>query len=124
MIYRRDEPFRFQFKKPILGQFKILSINGERLNEPKMATAEILDLSPNGLKFSTKLVLPFDKKKLLLEVSFILNDKVIRILGTPIWKREAGPHFIYGLQGIEDQETKIEIVEELKEFSRKSIHIK
>ncbi|MFB6465705.1 PilZ domain-containing protein [Cytobacillus sp. Hz8] len=91
------------------------------MEDSKIATANILDLSPNGLKFSSNLDLPIDQKKLLLEISFILNDKIIHILGTPIWKKGIVHSFIYGIKGIEDQETKKEIVEELKEFSRKSI---
>lgn len=121
MLYKRDEAFRFQFKKPIQGQFKIVSINGKSQTEAKMGTANILDISPNGLKFSTKLDLPIESNKFLLEVSFVLNERMLEILGVPIWKKGSSPLISYGLRGMDDHETRVEIIEELKEFSKRSL---
>lgn len=119
MLYKRDEPFRFSFGSPIEGTFKILKIN-DISGHSKDGKALIMDLSPNGIKLTSPLDLPIDKKKFLLEVSFILNEEVITMIVEPKWKKRA-PHssFSYGLVGFDDEETKKVIIEELKEYARK-----
>ncbi|MDZ5470567.1 PilZ domain-containing protein [Bacillus sp. 31A1R] len=117
-MYKREEPFRFQFNQPLHGAFKILRINNIS-EESKAGTADILDLSPNGLRFKTKLNLPIDKKRFLIEITFLLNDKLIRILGEPKWKKIEGSSFVYGFTGLDDTETKKEVIEGLKEFTKK-----
>lgn len=118
MIYRREEPFRFQFQKPLEGTFKILRVNGIA-GESKEGSALILDLSPNGLKFKSSLDLPTDKHQLLLEVSFSLNETQILIMGEPTWKKKEGNAYVYGFIGLDDQQTKTQIILALKEYSKK-----
>lgn len=65
MIYRREEPFRFQFQKPLDGTFKILRVNG--------------------------------------------------IAG----KSKEGNAYVYGFIGVDDQQTKTQIIHTLKEYSKK-----
>ncbi|TKC18469.1 PilZ domain-containing protein [Robertmurraya kyonggiensis] len=118
MPYRRDEPFRFTFGTPIEGTFKILRIN-KRASTSKEGTASIVDLSPNGVRFLSPLDLPINEKDLLMEVNFLLNEKNISIIAKPKWKKRISPYtFSYGLEGLDDDETKKVIVEELKEFAR------
>lgn len=118
MLYRRDEPFRFAFGNPIEGTFKILKIDDMSGNS-KEGPALILDLSPNGIRLTSSLDLPIDKKKIIMEVLFILNEKTISIIGQPKWKKQVGvSSFNYGLVGLENEETKKEIINELKEYSR------
>ncbi|UII57197.1 PilZ domain-containing protein [Cytobacillus spongiae] len=120
MIYRRDEAFRFEFNRPIHGTFKLLKIN-DKSGQSKLGSADIIDLSPNGLRFESGLDLPLEQNSLLIEVNFILNERLIRILGTPKWKKTHGTRYIYGFTGINDQETKKEIIEELKIYSKKAL---
>lgn len=118
MIYRRDESFRFTFGTPIEGTFKILRVNGIN-GTTKEGEASIIDLSPNGIKFSSSLDLPINEKQLLFEVSFVLNEKRISMLTEPRWKKRVSPtHFVYGLAGLDSDETKKEIIEELKGYSK------
>lgn len=118
MLYRRDESFRFTFDHPIEGTFKILRINGVA-GISKEGPASIIDLSPNGVRFSSPLNLPISEKSLLFEVCFVINEKPLSILAEPRWKKRVSPtSFTYGLVDIDSDETKKEIIEELKVYSR------
>jgi hypothetical protein len=123
MLYKRDEPFRFTFGNPIDATFKILKIN-EISGLTKEGKAVIMDLSPNGVKLSSTLDLPITEKQFLLEISFTLNTEKMTMMAEPKWKKRA-PHssFIYGMVGLDDDETKKIIIEELKEYARKQ-HLK
>lgn len=120
MLFRREEPFRFTFGDPIKGTFRILQIDGIS-GHTKEAPVLILDLSPNGVKFSTHINLPIEKKRFLVELTFVLNEKQITMLAEPKWKK-LGAHtsLTYGLVGLDNIETKKEIIDELKEYSRRT----
>ncbi|WP_066058114.1 PilZ domain-containing protein [Robertmurraya korlensis] len=113
MIYKRQEAFRFQFQQPIHGTFKIISINGVQ-GDVKSAIAYIVDISPNGIKFKSPINLPIEQNDFLLEVSFLLADRLIRVIGTPKWKKIEGKMCVYGFTGLDDKETKEEIINVLK----------
>ncbi|WP_449621428.1 PilZ domain-containing protein [Robertmurraya sp. Marseille-Q9965] len=118
MPYRRDEPFRFTFGTPIEGTFKILRVN-KKASTSKEGTASIVDVSPNGIRFFSPLDLPINEKDFLIEINFQLNKKDISIIAQPKWKNRISPYtFSYGLEGLDDDETKKLIIEELKEFAR------
>lgn len=120
MLYRRDEAFRFTFGTPIEGTFKILSSDGIK-GISKEGRAFILDLSPNGIKFSSPLDLPIKENQFLVEVSFTLNKKTISMLTKPKWKKRISPtSFAYGVVGLDNEETKKEVIEELKEYTRRT----
>lgn len=120
MIYKRDEAFRFTFGNPIEGIFKIARIDG-KIATSSEGLALILDLSPNGLKFSSPLDLPIEEKHFLFEVSFKINqNKTIVMLAEPKWKKRLSPSFFtYGLIGLDSEETKKEIIDELKEYAKR-----
>ncbi|QED47340.1 PilZ domain-containing protein [Cytobacillus dafuensis] len=118
MRYKREEAFRFQFREPLNGSLKIISINGQRENFFS-DSIEIMDVSPNGLKFKTPLNLSIDDNKYFLEVTFIIEGRNIRLLGVPAWKKTEGSFFAYGFNGIKDEYTKQEIIHALKEYSKR-----
>lgn len=119
MLYKREEPFRFHFQTPIPATFKICQLDqlGKGSN---LGLAQVLDVSPNGLRMKTLFDLPLKEKNFLLEFNFKINEKQIRILGNIVWKKREGSSFTYGIIGREDDETKHELIEELKELSRNS----
>ncbi|MFT8320916.1 MAG: PilZ domain-containing protein [Bacillus sp. (in: firmicutes)] len=116
MKYKRDEAFRYQFKEPIEATFTFQTGNTNRMS--KMGKATIIDLSPNGLKFTSELDLPVDNKELLFFFRFILNKKEFSIPGNIIWKKQRHNYFQYGYEGKNDEETKKRIIEVLKEYSK------
>lgn len=118
MLYKRDESFRFTFGAPIKGSFKIARING-KAGSSNEGLAYIMDLSPNGMKLSSPLDIPIEEKHFLFEVSFILNNKTILMIAEPKWKKRLSPNsYTYGLVGLDNEETKKEIIEELKEYAK------
>lgn len=117
MLYKREEPFRFHFQAPLPATFKILKLNHHG-KESNLGLAEILDVSPNGLRIKTLYNLPVNDRNFLLEFNFKIYDKQIRIIGNLVWKKQEDSFFIYGFIGREDEETKHEVIEELKEFSK------
>lgn len=120
MLYKRDEAFRFTFGTPIEGTFKIARIDG-KIATSSEGPALIIDLSPNGLKFSSPLNIPIEEKQFLFEVYFNINDyKTLVLLAEPKWKKRISPSlFTYGLIGLDSEETKKEIITELKEYAKR-----
>ncbi|MGP7818928.1 PilZ domain-containing protein [Niallia sp. 01092] len=114
MRYKRDEPFRFQFKEPIEATFTFHTTDNTSLSKP--GNAEIIDLSPNGLKFISELDLPVNNEHLLFCFTFKLNNKEFIIPGNIIWKKPRLNQFLYGYEGKNDEGTKKRIVEMLKEY--------
>ncbi|UZN00120.1 hypothetical protein OL548_09835 [Lysinibacillus sp. MHQ-1] len=52
MIFKRQEGFRFKFEEPVQITFAVYE-NG-RVNHGQTAMAELLDISPRGLKMYTE----------------------------------------------------------------------
>ncbi|MBT2687802.1 PilZ domain-containing protein [Bacillus sp. ISL-47] len=121
MRYKREEAFRFQFRTPLEGKVKIVHINGKKQETPSFPAA-IMDISPNGTKFKSPMDLSIGENQYLIEISFNLNANTIRMLGEPVWKKAAGSEAIYGFSGLEDEQTRREIIQTLKEYSKKLYH--
>lgn len=119
MRYKRDEPFRFQFQRPISCIFKILK-NNQQSFISKAGSAEIMDISPHGLRFQTLFDLPVGELNYFLEISFVINRNEIRIIGKPVWKKTDGKNYTYGVHVMEDEVTQQVIIQELKEFAKKT----
>lgn len=119
MKYKREEYFRFTFGEPLQAQFKIEKINDELVKSSK-GKAEIIDLSPAGLKFGTELRIDESKRNSIeLTIDFKLNDLDLSIKGLIVWVKEKYNTLEYGIEFLPDQEIAGSLIEELKEFSRK-----
>lgn len=110
MIFKRQEGFRFKFEEPITMTFAIYEDG--RVNQEQTAMAELLDISPRGLKMFTEVDLGVNPPP--LDLCFVLDTREVRAYGEIIWSRPFGTGKQYGVffnnQGaVEDL-----IVEELK----------
>lgn len=110
MIFKRQEGFRFKFEEPITMTFAIYEDG--RVNQEQTAMAELLDISPRGLKMFTEVDLGVNPPP--LDIRFVLDTREVRAYGEIIWSRPFGNGKQYGVffnnQGaVEDL-----IVEELK----------
>ncbi len=110
MIFKRQEGFRFKFEEPVTMTFAIYEDG--RVNQEQTAMAELLDISPRGLKMFTEVDLGVNPPP--LDLRFVLDTREVRAYGEIIWSRPFGTGKQYGVffnnQGaVEDL-----IVEELK----------
>ena len=70
MNYKRKSPFRYTFSEPITVYFKIVNINGKRI-ETSEGTASMIDLSPKGMKLKSSLDLQnINHKTIFLSIRF------------------------------------------------------
>lgn len=122
MKYKREEYFRFSFNTPIPGFFTITKMNGLS-GKSKKGPLLILDLSPKGIKFQSRLDLP-DTEDLNLSLSFTLNTKEIILPGKIVWKKKISNDFHYGFtvtEELEIEDITKEIISELKAFRKKQL---
>lgn len=116
MRYNRDESFRYGFSKPIACTFKIVEKDGKPI-ESKSGKADLLDISPHGLKISTSLDLPVDEYLLHAEVTFKIIEETLSMRGQFLWKQKNALEYHYGIKGLDDLELKDSIVKELKNYA-------
>jgi hypothetical protein len=122
MIFKRKETFRFEFGQPLEANYVVL-IDGKPMDlERTQHSCQILDISPRGIKmFSNDKIGEHNNKPLQLEVSFILDEAVIRAIAEIVWAKPYANGFQYGL--IIPNQPIIEnlIVNELKIRRRKEV---
>lgn len=118
MRYKREETFRYEFGRPIVGVFKIMNVNGENLISSPGNT-KIHDISPGGLRISTELDLPIDKNKITVEVEFDLISSN-KVSGEIVWKKKSyNGEFFYGIELLITRDDKDHLINELKSFVQK-----
>ncbi|WP_100407026.1 PilZ domain-containing protein [Bacillus solitudinis] len=118
MRHRRSEAFRFLFEVPISAFFSIIEVNG-KLFDTSEGKAQIIDLSPNGMKLNTSLRIPIsEQNKVKISVRFSLNENEYLLIGRIVWSKEQLGELIYGIHLSADTSVKQELMEELKLFSR------
>ena len=71
---------------------------------------KIIELSPRGVQFRTKLDIPTSKKEFYIEVTFELDGEMIEMLGKVAWKKNQPDCVHYGLEGIEDPKREQQIL--------------
>lgn len=118
MRFKREEAFRFQFQKPLHGSIKVIKENGANVDSISNSI-DILDVSPNGIKFVSPINLAIREKQYLLEITFELENRYLHILGEAVWKKENGSNFTYGFIGMDNKSTKQEVIDTLKHYSKR-----
>ncbi|KGR77260.1 PilZ domain-containing protein [Ureibacillus manganicus] len=118
MQFKRNESFRYSFGQPVPALFKIVSINGREVNSAS-GKAEIVDISPEGIRMTSELNIPDIKlKQPILSITFNINDKPFQLNGLIMWKKERKNSAEYGIKLLIDDSMKSNIVGELKIHSK------
>lgn len=121
MFSKRKEHFRFSFGNPLLATLRVIRV-GERLNEIPMISSsgniEILDISPSGLKIQTFLNIPISEM-ILLEITFTIHERTFTLIGRVTWRNKVGNNFYYGIRLEVNPDTRQQLINELKEYSKK-----
>lgn len=110
MLYKRQEGFRFKFEEPVQITFAVYE-NG-RVNHGQTAMAELLDISPRGLKMYTEVDLGVNPPA--LDIHFVLDTQEVRAYGEVIWSRPFGSGKQYGVYFNDQGRVEELIVDELK----------
>jgi len=110
MIFKRQEGFRFKFEEPVTMTFAIYEDG--RVNQEQTAMAELLDISPRGLKMFTEVDLGVNPPP--LDLRFVLDTREVRAYGEIIWSRPFGNGKQYGVFFNNQGSVEDLIVEELK----------
>lgn len=117
LIFKRDEAFRYTFVNPIPAIFTMIQVNDREVNSsPGMA--KIIDISPEGLRFSTNLRIPDVNANIVLSIIFKLNETELTFNGEIVWTKEMGSIVEYGIHLLADDTEKDMIIEELKIYSK------
>ncbi|MGE7792720.1 PilZ domain-containing protein [Lysinibacillus fusiformis] len=110
MIFKRQEGFRFKFEESVQITFAVYE-NG-RVNHGQTAMAELLDISPRGLKMYTEVDLGVNPPP--LDIHFVLDTQEVRAYGEVIWSRPFGSGKQYGVYFNDQGRVEELIVDELK----------
>lgn len=121
MIYRRKTNFRYTFESPIPAYFRIIKIDGKLVNTSE-GEAKIINISPEGIKLSSKLNIPkIDNRFIKIFVRFNLNQKGFEFKGDIIWKKKKGASCDYGIDMDVDEEERTELIKQLKIYSKNAV---
>lgn len=116
-MYKRNEAFRFELNPPISGVFQIVKI-GEKEIQTKPGSMSVVDISPEGMKITTTFNIDL-LKEVHIEVKFALNDVSLTYSGHLLWQKNLIDQFLYGVKMENDEQTKEQLVEELKIYAKR-----
>lgn len=118
MQFKRNESFRYTFGQPLPALFSIIRFNGREINSSP-GEAEIIDISPEGIRLSSELSIPdISSNEVVLSIEFILNENEFIVDGKIVWQKKWNTSTIYGINLIVEEPQKNEIIEQLKIFSK------
>ncbi|WP_144509539.1 PilZ domain-containing protein [Bacillus sp. FJAT-22090] len=122
MQYKRNEYFRYSFTEPFEATFRLIKdANGTSPEEiSKKGICQIIDISPNGLKIFTDLLIAIDKLN-HVEIQFRLDEALLSRIGEFVWSHRKAGGYEYGVKLLGDTESEQEIITELKSRRKKEI---
>lgn len=102
MIFRRQEGFRYTFNSPLPCEIKIIKIDETPISTD-FGSAQILDLSPNGMKIISPLNVFSANKKVEIEINFSFEDYFFQIQGRVMWQHKVfqNGQYCYGVHIIQ-----------------------
>lgn len=123
LLSKRKEHFRFSFGTPLPTLLRIIKVSGQLENKPILSSfgnAEILDISPGGIKLQSVFEIPIDKPA-YLELSFTLNEAALTLIGQIVWRQQQAKYYHYGITLLATTDEKQYIINELKIYSKRNL---
>ncbi|MGJ3205072.1 PilZ domain-containing protein [Geobacillus thermoleovorans] len=114
MRFKRQEPFRHQFGRPLPAELR--TADGER-------SVYIHDLSPHGMKIETEGRLPFSTGGTLVDISFWLNAASFTLRGQLVWERPFVHAYYYGVRLHVTKQEEAHLIEAIKRHAAESRRI-
>ncbi|WP_050614588.1 PilZ domain-containing protein [Bacillus testis] len=113
-MYKRHEPFRYQFDSPIEGSLSVIHTEdgSERSNKGAIL---VYNLSPKGCCFTSDLILPI-KQELKFFIQISLNGDCLDMPGYTVWKKPTGKTYMYGFSLDENNVSADQITNAIKRY--------
>ncbi|KAF0995111.1 PilZ domain-containing protein [Geobacillus sp. TFV-3] len=111
MRFKRQEPFRYQFGRPLPAELRITG--GER-------SVYIHDLSPHGMKIETEGRLPFSAGGTPVDISFSLPAASFTLRGQLVWERPFVHAYYYGVRLHVTKQEEVHLIEAIKRHAVES----
>ncbi|MBS4200532.1 PilZ domain-containing protein [Bacillus sp. FJAT-49732] len=118
MLSNRHETFRYEFSPPLQCNFNI-KLENELEKVSHYGNAEIRNISPHGLMFSTNLNIPKKWDMIKVNIKFTLEEMEFLVSGHFRWKKEFMGIYSYGVLLDNDNEVEKNIINQLKRYSKK-----
>ncbi|BCB05720.1 PilZ domain-containing protein [Bacillus sp. KH172YL63] len=113
MLYKREEAYRYTFPQPVPCRFSIISVGQLRARTSK-GKGELIDISPNGCRFSADFSIPVEKK-VLVQLEMRIHEALLVVNGVLVWSRSNGITRFYGVEFVKNDQLKTLITEEVKQ---------
>ncbi|ADU30481.1 PilZ domain-containing protein [Evansella cellulosilytica] len=117
MRYKREEPFRYEFGKPVTCHMHITSINDKKISSTK-GNAEIMDISPKGIKLKSTLDLAANNNDIEVQLQFKLANDELKLDGKLMWQKAEFNDFSYGVELFHDEQIEQLLIKEIKLYSQ------
>ncbi|WP_280771095.1 PilZ domain-containing protein [Salipaludibacillus daqingensis] len=113
--FKREEPLRYEFAKPLDVSFYISRLRGEQ-SQSSRGKGVIRNISPGGLRLESTLDLPKDKE---VEITFELDiaGHTIQPIGCIVWKEKSYDRTMYGVDFVSN-EYEQNIIRALKDYPK------
>ncbi|MBS4218940.1 PilZ domain-containing protein [Bacillus sp. FJAT-49711] len=118
MLGNRHEAFRYNFSPPLPCQFNI-AIENEPDKVSQFGNAEIHNISPHGLMFSTELNIPQNRDMIRVSVKLTLEEMDFLVSGHFRWKEKHIGECMYGVLLENNEEMEQRIINQLKILSKR-----
>ncbi|ASS99472.1 PilZ domain-containing protein [Geobacillus thermocatenulatus] len=114
MRFKRQEPFRYQFGRPLPAELRIADQHYSVL---------IHDISPHGMKLEAAIHLPFSHDGPLVEVSFALSGASFAFRGQLVWEKPFARIHYYGVRLYAAKQEEARLIEAIKRHVAESRRI-
>ncbi|PYZ91638.1 hypothetical protein CR194_18575 [Salipaludibacillus keqinensis] len=113
--YKREEPLRYEFARPLDVSFYISRLRGESYQSSR-GKGVIHNISPGGLRLETSLKLhEVEDVEITFEIE--IGTFSIQPTGTIVWKEIKGANYIYGIE-YTSEDYGNDIIRALKEYPK------
>jgi len=116
----RQDPFRYEFEMPIMGEFRLLRIDQRHVTHG-YGSLEMLDMSYHGARIVTKVDFQANKHEIELSIIITINDEPMTVDGMIVYQISHGVEYVYGLRLHTDEAILRRITDELKVYARRRL---
>ncbi len=107
MLYKRNEAFRYEFKKSISATIQI--------EGPITHNITIIDVSPKGMKFSCTDKLPLNSN---ISIKYKIFEEYLQVNGSIVWHIDYGDCYHFGATIVASEMYYNQLISDLKKLAK------